>query len=176
MSEDTWCPPVGKIIVREVWNGPEIRVASLSFAMALPKTTEFPWGERSTHVFRDLGHAWHGDSQPGFGTSVDSMRGAESITADGLIIRRRLATDEDLRAFMAGWRGRQPYPVEMWAAIAASRPGLDPAESERLCSLARIDPALRFECARCDADVGEPCKSTGPDAYALAEPHKERGR
>jgi len=126
-----WFPPVGKLVVRDVRNTDgHVTTSSLSFAVELPRFVEHAHGETVSQRFREVARVWHGDMEPCFGGTTDCMRGTELSIKSGNTISRRLATDEDLVNFVAGWK--YYYPVAQWVASVAAQTGLDAAEVDRV--------------------------------------------
>lgn len=125
-----WFPPVGKLVVRDVRDiDGQLITSSLSFAVELPRFVEREHGETVSQRFREVARVWHGDTEPCFGGTTDCMRGTELSIKSGNTISRRLATDEDLFNFVAGWKY---YPVAQWVANVAEQTGLDAAEVDRV--------------------------------------------
>lgn len=136
-----WFPPVGKLVVRDVrGTDGHVITSGLSFAVELPRFVEHAHGKTVSQRFREVAYAWHGDVEPCFGGTTDCMLGTELSIKSGNTISRRLATDEDLVNFVAGWKFY--YPVAQWVANVAAQIGLDAAEADRV--RAAFERCIRF--------------------------------
>ncbi len=127
----TWDPPQGRLFIREMTDpdGEEIERV-LGFA------TETRAGDRLTLAYRTIAQARSGYVSPSFARYIDSAAGVECRSGMGLIVRRRLATDDDVAAIIRGWKPEMPTcSLDGWMRdVCDSRmePSLDADEKDRI--------------------------------------------
>lgn len=130
-ADGTWDPPKGRLFIREMTepDGEEVERV-LGFA------TETRAGDRLSLAYKTIALARSGHVSPNFARYIDGAVGVECRSGMGLIIRRRLATDEDVAAIIRGWKPEsRGCPLDGWlrdVCSARMEPGLDEDEKARL--------------------------------------------
>lgn len=107
---DTWNPPLGRLFVREMtWFADGDTESSLGFV-------DEPEGPSYSH-YQSIAQMRYGEARPDFCGWVECCPFREGKTGGGSTVRRREASDDDLRAFRARWEAR--YDIDEWLESVA---------------------------------------------------------
>lgn len=125
---DTWSPGKGLLFVREI-----LRKGWTDRQLGYVDDPAKP-GSPVYHYNTIAEQRWsNGDTDPSFGGWVSTDVGATGRTGSGNEIRRRLATDDDIRQMLRTWNPR--YHLSEWVRDVQRQRDMDAAEKDRVARL-----------------------------------------